>query len=59
MAMISHESLQAKIKQGILLIDIRSYHEYLIDMIPKISFKQRPIILVSLSAGCIRCTVNL
>ncbi|MFT4694580.1 MAG: cysteine desulfurase [Francisella sp.] len=35
MAMISHESLQAKIKQGILLIDIRSYHEYLIDMIPK------------------------
>ncbi|AXA33457.1 aminotransferase class V-fold PLP-dependent enzyme [Francisella adeliensis] len=34
MAMISHESLKKTLKNSGLVVDIRSYHEYLIDMIP-------------------------
>lgn len=34
MAMISHESLKKTLKNRGLVVDIRSYHEYLIDMIP-------------------------
>lgn len=34
MAMISHETLKKALKEGELVVDIRSYLEYLIDMIP-------------------------
>ena len=34
MGMINHESLRSRINNGDLVVDIRSYHDYMIDIVP-------------------------